>query len=284
MNDQAESLRRLVERKNDGGAKVIAVVSGKGGVGKSNISLNFALSLAKLNKKVAVLDLDIGMANIDILMGLTPSYHMMSIIEDELTIWDVIEDGPNGIAYIAGGSSFSTFVEVDEKGMNRFFQQLEQLCYHYDYIVMDMGAGVTKTSLQFTLASHDVFIVTTPEPTALTDAYAMMKHILQHDQSKPFYLIVNRADSKKEGTTVLNSFTRVAAKFLNKDVHGLGMIPFDKKVMQAVKSQTPFVLMDEHAKAAKAMQQIASTYIGEQLNKASRIDHFVTKMKRLFNK
>lgn len=284
MNDQAESLRRLVKKSNGNGAKVIAVVSGKGGVGKSNLSLNFALALLKRGKKVAILDLDLGMANIDILMGVNPMRHMMDVIGEQLSIWDVVEEGPEGLAYIAGGSSFPTLVEVDDEGMRRFFTQLEQLCNYYDYIVMDMGAGVSKTSLEFTLASDDIFIVTTPEPTALTDAYAIMKQIALKDQSKPFYLIVNRTDSQEEGENVGKNFTRVAARFLNKEVRVLGTIPYDKKVIQAVKAQTPFVLYDESAKASKAVFQLAALYIGEQPDDSNRFDNFVSKIKRLLMK
>ncbi len=282
MIDQAESLRRLVNRTQINEAKVIAVVSGKGGVGKSNVSLNFAITLAQFGKKVAIFDLDLGMANVDILMGLSPSRHIMNLIEEELTIWDIIEDGPEGIAYIAGGSGFSKFVEVDKKGMDRFFSQLEQLYHHFDYIILDMGAGATKMSVQFALAAHDVFIVTTPEPPALTDAYAMMKYIILQEQEKPFYLIVNRTESKKEGDNVLTSFTRVATQFLQKEVQILGAIPFDQAVMKAVKAQVPFVLMDQKSQASKAMRDIATLYIGEQTRQPRRLEHFVTKMKRLF--
>lgn len=282
MIDQAESLRRLVDQKSPKEAKVIAVVSGKGGVGKSNVSLNFAISLAKLGKRVALFDLDIGMANIDILMGVTPTYHIMDLLNEQLTIWDIIEEGTEGIAYIAGGSGFSKLVELDHTKMERFFQQLEQLGPHFDYIIMDMGAGATKTSIQFVLASHEVFVVTTPEPPAITDAYAMMKHLIIQDKEKPFYLIVNRAESKAEGERVLNSLVKVALQFLGKDVRKLGSIPFDQTVTKAVKAQKPFILLDKNAQASRAVFQLTSLYIGESKQRPSRFGSFVSKMRHLF--
>lgn len=282
MNDQAENLRRLVEPTEVTEAKVIAVVSGKGGVGKSNVSLNFAISLSQLGKRVAIFDLDIGMANLDILMGLTPSYHIMDLLDNQLSIWDIIEEGPGGIAYIAGGSGFSKFVELDDQRMQRFFSQLELIGQHYDYIILDMGAGATKGSIQFVLAADDVFVVTTPEPPAMTDAYAMVKYIFLHEKEKPLYLIVNRAESTKEGNRTLDSFKRVALQFLQKDLSILGFIPNDTIVMRAVKAQTPFVVMDKEAKASKAMLQLASSYLGEDRQQPTTFGHFISKVKRLF--
>ncbi len=282
MNDQAENLRRLVDPKDTAEAKVIAVVSGKGGVGKSNISLNFAISLAQRGKRVAILDLDIGMANLDILMGLTPTYHIMDLLDNQLSIWDIIEEGPNGIAYIAGGSGFSKFVELDEQRMQRFFSQLELIGQHYDYIILDMGAGVSKGSIQFVLAADDVFIVTTPEPPAMTDAYSMVKYIFIHEKEKPLYLIVNRAESVKEGNRTLDNFKRVAQQFLQKDLSILGFIPNDATVMKAVKAQTPFVVMDKEAKASKAMLQLTSSYIGDDKGATTTFGHFISKIRRLF--
>lgn len=282
MNDQAENLRRLVEPTETREAKVIAVVSGKGGVGKSNVSLNFAISLAQRGKKVAVLDLDIGMANLDILMGLTPDHHIMDLLDSQMSIWDIIEVGPYGIAYIAGGSGFSKFVELDEERMQRFFSQLEMIGSHYDYIILDMGAGASKGSIQFVLAADDVFVVTTPEPPAMTDAYAMVKYIFLHEEEKPLYLIVNRAESEKEGNRTLESFKRVAQQFLQKDLSLLGFIPSDKIVQKAVKAQTPFVVMDKEAKASKAMFQLTSSYIGDDQTSPTKFKNFISKVRLLF--
>ncbi|WP_088105109.1 MinD/ParA family protein [Halalkalibacter urbisdiaboli] len=281
MNDQAESLRRLTQHANEKHAKVIAVVSGKGGVGKSNVCLNFAISLSKLGNKVAILDLDIGMANLDILMGLSAKYHIVDMLENQLTVWDIIEQGPANISYLAGGSGFSTFIQFNDERMQKFFQQLELIEQAFDYIFLDMGAGATRESIQFILAAHEVFVVTTPEPTSMTDAYAMVKYIYTHDAEKPLYLMVNRAESEKEGKRTIESFQRVASQFLKKDLLELGFLPNDKLVIKAVKSQTPFVLYDQKAKVSSSLQSIVKRYIGDELNQEGP-GSFIKKMRSFF--
>ncbi|MDT8859007.1 MinD/ParA family protein [Alkalihalobacillus sp. MEB130] len=280
MNDQAESLRRLINMNDEKEAKVIAVVSGKGGVGKSNVCLNFAISLSNLNKKVAIIDLDIGMGNLDILMGLTPSYHLLDMLENQLSVWDIMEESDVGISYIAGGSGFSTFSKLNEEKMHRFFSQLEKIGKKFDYIFLDMGAGATKESLEFILAAHEVFIVTTPEPPSITDAYSMLKYIYLQENEKPLYLIVNRADSEQEGNRTLNSFKKVAMQFLSKEISILGFIPDDTNVKKAVKAQIPFVIWNDQTKASKAVKQLASSYIGE-LHQPTKFGQFIGKMKKI---
>lgn len=280
MNDQAENLRRMLNNDPPKDAKVVAVVSGKGGVGKSNVCLNFAISLAQSGKKVAILDLDIGMANLNILMGLSTNYHLMDLLDNQLSIWDIIEEGPAGISYIAGGSGFSSFVELNDEHLHKFFAQLELIGDRFDFIFLDMGAGATKESIEFIMAAHDVFVVTTPEPTAITDAYSMIKFIHLKDDTKPMYLIVNRVDSNSEGQRTVESFKNVAFKFLQKDMKALGSIPNDAAVSKAVKAQVPFVLFDRTAKASKAIAQLASFYIGEKRETPTKYDQFLSKIRK----
>ncbi|MFC0558586.1 MinD/ParA family protein [Halalkalibacter alkalisediminis] len=281
MNDQAENLRRLLQNDQRKDAKVIAVVSGKGGVGKSNVCLNFAISLSKLGEKVAIFDLDIGMANLNILMGLTPNYHLMDLLDNQLSIWDIMEEGPAGISYIAGGSGFSSFVELNDERLKKFFSQLELIGENFDYIFLDMGAGATKESIELVMAAHDVFVVTTPEPTAITDAYSMIKFIFLRDDYKPMYLIVNRVDSEKEGDRTIENFKKVALKFLQKDIKALGYIPNDPTVSKAVKAQTPFVIYDQFAKASKAVAGLASVYIGRKQETSTKYGQFLSKMRKM---
>ncbi|KHF39760.1 MinD/ParA family protein [Halalkalibacter okhensis] len=282
MNDQAENLRRLIEMNdNNKEAKVIAVVSGKGGVGKSNVCLNFAISLSELNKKVAIIDLDIGMGNLDILMGLSPRYHLLDMLENQLSIWDIIEESKVGISYIAGGSGLSKFVQLNDKKRQRFFSQLEQMGHAFDYIFLDMGAGATEESIEFVLAAHEVFIVTTPEPPAITDAYSMLKYIYLQEKEKPLFLIVNRADSEKEGNRTLNNFKHVALQFLDKEIGILGFIPDDATVSKAVKAQTPFVIWSKQAKASMAVSRLASSYLGVDKQSSTKFSQFLFKVKRM---
>lgn len=279
MNDQAERLRRMVNPSNKE-AKVIAVVSGKGGVGKSNVCLNFAISLSQLGKKVAIFDLDIGMANLDILMGISSKSNIMDVLDNDLSIFDIIEEGAGGISYIAGGSGFNSIVELDERRVQRFFTQLELIGNQYDFIFLDMGAGATKNSMQFVLSANEVFVITTPEPTAMTDAYAMVKYIYLNENEKPLYLIVNRTESEIEAKQTIDSFKKVAKQFLQKELLSLGHIPHDPGVSRAVKTQTPFVLYNQRAKASRAIVEIATNYLGIKNETGTRIGHFIKGMKR----
>ncbi|MCK0470772.1 MinD/ParA family protein [Halalkalibacter sp. APA_J-10(15)] len=284
MNDQAENLRKMVATEATKEAKVIAVVSGKGGVGKSNVCLNFALSLTRLGKKVAIFDLDIGMANLDILMGVSSTYTIMDVLENELSIWDIIENSEDGLAYIAGGSGFSSFVELTDSKIHRFFNQLELIGQHFDFVFLDMGAGATKASMQFILAANEIFVVTTPEPTSITDAYAMVKYIHLSDEQIPMYLLINRAESEKEAKDTEQNFKRVTLQFLGKHLLPLGYVPFDDKVTKSVKSQKPFVLLYPQTKASQSIAQMASSYIGIKESTPSKFGQFIKKMKVFMNK
>ncbi|MEC2073125.1 MinD/ParA family protein [Alkalihalophilus marmarensis] len=262
MNDQAESLRRIVSHSGGPGAKVVAVVSGKGGVGKSNVCLNFALSLIKLDKKVAIIDLDIGMGNLDILMGMQSKRTIVDLLKSEWTIWDIIEKGPEDLSYLAGGSGFSELIELKTEDLERFLTQLKALETEYDYIFLDMGAGVTKEGLKFILAAHEVMVVTTPEPTAMTDAYAMIKYIYLEDETKEIMVIVNRCETSREGEQTASNFKRVTKEFLKKEVSVLGSLPDDRSVSRAVKAQKPFVHFDTKSNISKAMRDLVLRYTG----------------------
>ncbi|MDV2685448.1 MinD/ParA family protein [Alkalihalophilus lindianensis] len=266
MNDQAESLRRIVNPHHQGSAKVIAVVSGKGGVGKSNVCLNFALTLRDTGEKVAIIDMDMGMGNLDILMGVTASHHIIDMLKNQLTIWDIVEKGPKEISYLAGGSGLSEFVELDSEQMERFFTQLGALEHEFDYVFLDMGAGATKETIKFILAAHEILVITTPEPTAITDAYAMVKYIHLEDEDKQLSMIVNRAETTREGDQTATNFMRVTKQFLDKEIQLLGSLPDDRTVSRAVKAQTPFVLFAPRSEVSVAMKSLVNHYLGESSN------------------
>ncbi|WP_026674265.1 MinD/ParA family protein [Alkalihalobacterium bogoriense] len=285
MTDQAQSLRKLMDSTDIEDTKVISIVSGKGGVGKSNFSLNFAIGLAKAGKKVVLFDLDIGMANVDILMGVSSRYNIVDMIENELTIWDIIETGPEGISFVSGGSGFTKLFKLTSEKYDRFISQLEGLYKKYDYILFDMGAGVSEDSIQYILAANEAIVVTTPEPTSITDAYAMLKFMHLQDQSMPCSLLVNRSESVSEGESTAENLKRVAKQFLQKEISVLGTIPNDKVVVKAVKHQQPFLLFDPRSKPSQAITNIVASYIGTQTTKeAVLFPSFISKLKGFLTK
>lgn len=294
MNDQADALRnRMIraktslETEDKKNTKIIAVVSGKGGVGKSNFVVNFSLGLQKKNKRVLIIDLDIGMANIDILLGQSSTYSIVDMIQKEMSIWSVIEKGPLGLSYIAGGSGLSEVFEMNEEKSNFFYHQIEALEQEYDYIFFDMGAGVTNSSFHFLLSSHEVFLVTTPEPTSITDAYGMIKYIDIKEKELPISMIVNRAHSKKDGERTSQNVLNVTKTFLNKDIHLLATLPDDEIVWKAVRAQQPFFLFSPRSKPSAAIEKAVNNYLyvveQKSNNKDKSIDSFIKKLKGFFS-
>ncbi|KHE71274.1 MinD/ParA family protein [Halobacillus sp. BBL2006] len=283
MNDQAERLRRRIQQRDgEQYARTIAIASGKGGVGKSNLTLNFALKLIEQNKRVIIFDLDIGMGNIDILMGVSPSSSIVDLFKDESTIQEIIEWGPNNLAYIAGGSGLAEIFKMDSKKFDYFKNQFEKLSTSFDYILFDMGAGVTETTLHFLAAAHEVIIVTTPEPTSITDGYAMMKHLIRYENDVPIAVIVNRTNQNKEGYQTFSRLRTVVHRFLEKDIAYLGMLPDDRDVLRAVNHQSPFVLDSPNCRASEAMESIVTHYLkgNSALPSSFPSPSFLSKLKR----
>ncbi|SDJ01495.1 MinD/ParA family protein [Salimicrobium halophilum] len=280
MSDQAEKLRRrLRQRQNGKKAKVIAVASGKGGVGKSNVTINFSLELSSLGKRVLIIDLDIGMGNIDILLGLTPRYHMADLFSDKISIRDMIETGPKSLSYIAGGSSLNQFFHVEEAEFSYFLAEFDSLLYEYDYIFFDMGAGASEESLQFISASDETFIVTTSEPTSLTDAYSMIKHIYAEDPQMNISLLMNRTLNERQGKKAMERMQAVISRFLDKEVKALGVVTEDKAVLKAVHRQSPFIEEFPSSKAGRSLKSIVHQYINEEPTHED--SSFLQKLKRL---
>lgn len=263
--DQAQRLREFLQQKqNPKRTRVIAVTSGKGGVGKSNFSVNFALALTALGQKVVIIDLDLGMANVDILLGLTPRYNILDMTGKNLSIWDIMEQGPRGLQFIAGGSGLSDVLELGESGMERILGQMEKLHGYADTILLDMGAGISQDSLRFILAADEVMLITTPEPTAITDAYSMLKILHAKNPSILIKLMINRVINGQEGKQVAEKIRLVAKKFLQYEVSTFGYLVEDSHILQAVKKQAPFCLEYPNCKAAKGLKTMAEGFLSGQ--------------------
>lgn len=265
MHDQAEALRQLVkqynEPQNQKKTKFISVTSGKGGVGKSNFSLNFSLALQRLGVKVLLLDADIGMANIDVLMGTSSKYSLYHLIKNDKTIWDIISLGPEGLHYIAGGSGMLDLVRLSEQEIEQFGKEILKLQGQYDYIIFDTGAGLSKETAQFITASDETIVVTTPEPTSITDAYALIKMVNSIDEQVPFRLVVNRTANRSEGESTASNIGNVTKRFLNIDLPVLGYITDDPQVSKAVKKQVPLLMLFPDTNAAQSIMSIAKQYL-----------------------
>ena len=284
MSDQASRLREQLNAiHNKISSKAIAVVSGKGGVGKSNISLNFANSLCKKGKKVLLIDLDIGMGNIDVLLGSMTNLSIIDIFDKKLTIRDIMNIGPENLQYISGGSGFSSIFSLNEEKLELFLSQLEEATVDFDFILFDMGAGVNDQTLKLLRAMHEIIVITTPEPTAITDGYAMIKHLIIDGNESEISLIVNRSSSKAEGVSVATRLNQVIKQFMNVDIHFLGLIADDPIVRKAVIAQSPFVLSSSTSQASKNIDDIARKYVNEQEVKEVSFS-FIHRVKSLFLK
>lgn len=285
MNDQAERLRArlLIDDSQQPMPKTLAVVSGKGGVGKSNFSLNFSISLCQKGDKVLLFDMDIGMGNLDILMGRTSNYSIADFFEKNRSLSDIVSEGPNGLRYIAGGTGLSHIVKLEDGQIARFTEELAVLMGNFDYVIFDMGAGITEESAKFILSVQEIAVITTPEPTSITDAYSAMKQIHLLDDRIPFYLVINRAQGEKEGQDTFKRISDVLKRFLGRESVLIGILPDDRNIQQAVKRQIPFILYKETSPASKAIHLMADKVRSRQVDPAAGKKHsyqFISKLKR----
>ncbi|MCQ6557900.1 MinD/ParA family protein [Paenibacillus mendelii] len=287
MNDQAEALRHLVRNRGrqevEKTTRVVTITSGKGGVGKSNFSLNFALALRQLGKKVLLFDADIGMANIDVLMGISSPYSLYHLLKQQKTIWDIIQEGPTGIHFIAGGSGFKDLLELSPEELTYFTDQIGKLHGEYDFILFDTGAGLSKETVKFITSAELTLVVTTPEPTSITDAYALIKMVKAMDHDVQFNLIVNRAEDRREGKATADKIALVAERFLQTPLPLLGIVLDDSHVTKAVKRQSPFLLSYPGSDASRDVMTIAKQFcdVPKPAAGASGVKGFLHKMFRL---
>ncbi|USK51667.1 MinD/ParA family protein [Bacillus sp. CMF12] len=289
MNDQAERLRARLKEEDSRNHqfKTIAVVSGKGGVGKSNFSLNFSISLCKTGHRVLLFDLDIGMGNLEILMGRSAKYSIADFLEKNIPLKNIISEGPHGLDYIGGGTGLSHFVKLNDEQISRFTGELANLIQNYDYIIFDMGAGITEESAKFILSVQEIAVITTPEPTSITDAYSVMKHIHLLDDKIPFHLVINRSEGEREGHETYKRISDVVSRFLGREADLLGIIPDDRSIQQAVKRQIPFILHQGNSAASKAIRNMTEKVGGRPIGHTGELPsvQFISKLKKfLFNR
>jgi len=262
--DQADKLRQQVEmmKEQAPSARVIAVTSGKGGVGKTSISVNLALQFKEQGKRVVVLDADFGLANVEVMLGIRPQYNLADVIFNNKPIEEVITNGPMGIGFISGGSGVQDLVNLDKVRLQKLIAQLVKLDKLYDVVIIDTGAGIADSVVEFVLSSPEVLLVITPEPTSITDAYSLLKAVNRKKEfkreAKAIKVITNRVDSKEDGQEIYDKISIVASKFLNIQLEYIGCIPNDRKLGNAVLEQTPVVLGEPNSEPSICLKNICN--------------------------
>jgi flagellar biosynthesis protein FlhG len=256
MQDQAEKLRQLVSKLNtrmgvdmpspkrvSHSCRVLAVTSGKGGVGKSNLAVNLGLAMVKKGHRVLVFDADMGLANVDVLLGLIPQYTLAHLLYGQKSLSEIVLQGPENLQLVASGSGgVQELANMNDAQREKFLKALEGLQDKADIIIIDTGAGMHRNVLAFALAAGEVILVTTPEPTALIDAYGMVK-VLNMERKNPIIrVIVNMAGSQQEADEAGKKLVVLSKKFLNADLEYLGYVPRDMGMIKAVREQRPVCL------------------------------------------
>jgi flagellar biosynthesis protein FlhG len=261
MTDQATRLRALAGNQPVQntlfGSRVMAIASGKGGVGKTNIVAGLAMSLAQQGQRVAVLDADFGLANLDILLGLAPQFTLEHVLRGEKLLEEIILEGPFGIRIIPASSGIQELTRLDAAAEMRLVQGLQRVSQAIDWLLIDTAAGIHDSVIKLLMAAQEVLLVTTPEPTALVDAYAMVKVVHLRDPQKPLWLLVNNAQNEEEAEETIEQLQAAIQRFLKKEIHVLGMVPTDAFMLQAVRQQRCVVELYPHAPASKALSRAA---------------------------
>lgn len=268
--DQAEQLRILKAGSQQPKAlsRVIAVTSGKGGVGKSNTSINLAIQFKKMGQRVIILDADFGLANIEIMFGAVPKYNLCDLIYQGKSITDIITWGPMGVGFISGGSGIVGMSNLSRDYLSYIIQNLIQLDSIADIIIVDTGAGISDAVLEFLVASGEILLVTTPEPTSITDSYSLVKALYRHPRFNAdtikVKLIANRVQKETEGEVLFRKLNAVIERYLKVPMIYLGSVPEDSQLSKSVMQQVPVSLHDPGARSTAAYERIARRLLGKE--------------------
>lgn len=281
--DQAERLRNIIKKQDlqsdnkpsgERVAKVITVTSGKGGVGKSSLSVNLAIWLSRMGKRVVIFDADFGLANIEIMLGLHPKYNLADLMFRGKKMEDIITYGPENIGFISGGSGINELANLSRDQVFTLIQKLGDLDKAADVIIVDTGAGISDTVLEFVAASEEVLLVATPEPTSITDAYALLKTLNRKNSYQPdktvVKMVANQVRGDREADELFEKLCVVVEKFLDIEVEFLGPVPYDRNMQKAVMHQAPVSVTDPETKAAAAVRRIAYR-LEDQMTEEERV-------------
>ena len=271
--DQAEQLRNIIKANSIPRpvARVITVTSGKGGVGKSNTAINLAIQFRKMGQRVIILDADFGLANIEIMFGTVPKHNFCDLIYQGKNIKEIITWGPMEVGFISGGSGIAGLSNLSREYLTYIIQSLAELDAIADIVIVDTGAGISDAVLEFLVASGEILVVTTPEPTSITDSYSLLKALKRHprfsEKASQVKVIANKVDSQNEGQALCNKLNAVVSRYLKLPITYLGAVPQDNQLSKAVMQQMPVSIQAPTAKSALAYEAIAAKLMNRELNK-----------------
>ena len=263
-------------------ARVIAITSGKGGVGKSNTSVNLAIALAAQGKRVILMDADLGLANVEVLLGLSSLHNLEHVIEGEKTMAEILVRGPGGISVVPGSSGLAKIADLTHAGRQNLLGGLQDLQAQSDFIILDTMAGIGRNAVAFSLAADEVILITTPEHPAIVDAYAMLKTLYANQPDTVVRLVVNMVPNPALAQAVYTKMSGVAQRYLGKNISFLGYLARDSHVSQAVMQSKPFMIAYPHAPVSQCMNQIASRLLLQQAPKDGQKEGFFRRFAQTF--
>lgn len=297
--DQAEKLRKIMNSKNENNkevkyieektntkkAKVISVSSGKGGVGKTNFAINFAICLKKQGYDVAIIDADIGLGNVEILSGVNVKNVLSDIMFSDKTIIDIMAEGPQGIKIISGGSGLQELILLNDGNLSKLIKEIDDLQAIMDYIIIDTGAGISPAVIDFVMASDEVIVVSTEDPTSIMDSYVLIKSITTSGFKGKINIIANLVANKKSGQEVYNKLNRASNNFLRVQTNYFGYMERDELVNNAVKNQIPFIVLHPNNMISRKMLKMTLKFLNKESQFKSKDSlSFAEKILNIFKK
>lgn len=267
--DQAEQLRNIIKMnhiRQKSTARVITITSGKGGVGKSNVAINLGIQLKKMGLRVIILDADFGLANIEVMFGTIPKYNLRDAIEGKKNLREIITEGPMGVQFISGGNGVEGLANLNKMQLSNLLRGMEQLDELADVILIDTGAGISDSVLEFVASGNEVLLVTTPEPTSLTDSYSLLKALNNYSgfskENTEIKIIANKVSNIVEGRNLYTKLNLVTERFLEMSLGFLGAVPMDEQIIKAVMQQSPISISYPNSKASKAFERLSAQLTG----------------------
>ncbi len=261
--DQAEKLREMIRQQkqtNNTNTRIITVTSGKGGVGKSSVAINLALKFRKEGKKVIIFDADFGLANIEVMFGVIPKYTLADLMFKGKELKDIITEGPEGVRFVSGGSGIARLVNLDHEQIKRLVYKMAELEELADVIIVDTGAGISPSVLEFVASSPEVLLVTTPEPTSITDSYALLKALAmlrEYDrEASRIRIITNKVSSESESRLIYEKLSAVVDRFLDLKIEYLGAVPQDNAINKAIMKQKPVSIAYPSSSSSLSFERI----------------------------